>query len=147
MESYMQDGLNMDNTATPTVAITTAAVADNNVGGVYLTLIESLPFLWVGLLLCITSVFFGLAKARAKNETITIKKCVDGFIGKIIKYSCWSLLACSFAWAFQIIWLKYVIVGAVYLIELDGIYDNYCESKGIKNKLNFSGLIDLFKKK
>lgn len=143
----MQSNFNVNSSSTPAVAVATATVADSNVNGVYLTLIDSLPFLWVGLLLCITSVFFGIAKARAKNETLTIKKCVDGFIGKVIKYSCWSLLGCSFAWAFQISWLKYVIIGAVYLIELDGIYDNYCESKGIKNKINFSNLIDIFKKK
>lgn len=145
MENFsgMSDSLNIDNTPNIATTVTTAAVANS---GVYVTLVESLPFLWVGLLLCLCSVFFGISKARAKKEKVTVKKCVDGFIGKVIKYSCWSLLGCSFAWAFQVMWLKYFIIGAVYLIELDGIYDNFCESKEIENKLHFSGLLNIFRK-
>lgn len=139
----MSDTMSIDNTPNVATTVTTAAVANS---GVYTTLVDSLPFLWVGLLLCLSSVFFGISKARAKGEKITLKKCVDGFIGKLIKYSCWSLLGCSFAWAFNVLWLRYVIIGAVYLIELDGIYDNYCESKGIENRLHFSNLLDIFKK-
>lgn len=132
---------NIDTTNTTTTV--TALVVGS---GVYGTLVESLPFLWVGLLLCLTSIPFGIAASLKKGEKFSFRKFIKSTTEKLVKYACWSLLGCSFSVAFSIPYINLIIIGAIYFIELDDIYSQYCFCKNIKPIINFKNLIKSFRK-
>lgn len=109
------------------------------------------PLKWLafcGIILIIADLRFGIMASKKRGETIRTSRAVRRSINKLIDYTCWVLLACAlehtFAEPFHIPLLPTIVMLVVYGVEINSIFANYFEYKGLNLKVD---IFKFFKKK
>lgn len=109
------------------------------------------PLKWLalcGIILIIADLRFGVMASKKRGETIRTSRAVRRSINKLIDYTCWVLLACAlehtFAVPFHIPLLPTIVMLVVYGVEINSIFANYFEYKGLNLKVD---IFKFFKKK
>lgn len=109
------------------------------------------PLKWLalcGIILIVVDLRFGVMASKKRGETIRTSRAVRRSINKLIDYICWVLLACAlehtFAEPFHIPLLPTIVMLVVYGIEINSIFANYFEYKGLNLKVD---IFKFFKKK
>lgn len=109
------------------------------------------PLKWLalcGIILIVADLRFGVMASKKRGEVIRTSRAVRRSINKLIDYTCWVLLACAlehtFGIPFHIPLLPTLVMLVVYGVELDSIFNNYFEYRGIKAKVS---IFKFFKKK
>lgn len=104
------------------------------------------PWLFLGLVLVLVDLRFGLLAAKARKEEIRPSRAWRRTLNKAVDYLCWVTLAemCSRTFGVS---MDSPIVGMamlfiIYGIELNSCVNNYLEYKGIKKKWNFFKLVN-----
>ena len=109
------------------------------------------PLKWLalcGIILIVADLRFGVKASKKRGETIRTSRAVRRSINKLIDYTCWVLLACAlehtFAVPFHIPLLPTIVMLVVYGVEINSIFANYFEYKGLNLKVD---IFKFFKKK
>lgn len=109
------------------------------------------PLKWLalcGIILIVVDLRFGVMASKKRGETIRTSRAVRRSINKLIDYTCWVLLACAlehtFAEPFHIPLLPTTVMLVVYGVEINSIFANYFEYKGLNLKVD---IFKFFKKK
>lgn len=109
------------------------------------------PLKWLalcGIILIVADLRFGVMASKKRGETIRTSRAVRRSINKLIDYTCWVLLACAlehtFAEPFHIPLLPTLVMLVVYGVEINSIFANYFEYKGLNLKVD---IFKFFKKK
>ena len=109
------------------------------------------PLKWLalcGIILIVVDLRFGVMASKKRGETIRTSRAVRRSINKLIDYTCWVLLACAlehtFAVPFHIPLLPTIVMLVVYGVEINSIFANYFEYKGLNLKVD---IFKFFKKK
>lgn len=104
------------------------------------------PWLFLGLVLVMVDLRFGLLAAKARKEEIRPSRAWRRTLNKAVDYLCWVTLAevCSRTFG---VTMGSPIVGMgmlfiIYGIELNSCVNNYFDYKGIKKKWNFFKLVN-----
>lgn len=104
--------------------------------------------LLLAIILILADLFFGIKAARKRKEKVRISGSWRRTINKTCSYLLWILIAYSFGEVFGkpfgIVSLPTIMIFVIYSIELESIYSNYFEWKGIKAKVN---ILKFFSKK
>jgi len=91
-------------------------------------------------ILTIADLFFGIKAARYRHETVRRSRALKRTMNKICGYLLWIVVAYtfgeSFGKPFGIDLLPLIILLIIYGVELESIFSNYFESKGMKIKIN-----------
>ena len=110
-----------------------------------------IPLKWLafcGIILIIADLRFGVMASKKRGETIRTSRAVRRSINKLIDYTCWVLLACAlehtFAVPFHIPLLPTIVMLVVYGVEINSIFANYFEYRGLNLKVD---IFKWFKKK
>lgn len=109
------------------------------------------PLKWLaicGIILIIADLRFGVMASKKRGETIRTSRAVRRSVNKLIDYTCWVLLACAlehtFAEPFHIPLMPTIVMLVVYGVEINSIFANYFEYRGLKLKVD---IFKFFKKK
>lgn len=109
------------------------------------------PLKWLalcGIILIIADLRFGVMASKKRGEVIRTSRAIRRSINKMIDYTCWVLLACAlehtFAVPFHIPLLPTIVMLVVYGVEINSIFANYFEYKGLNLKVD---IFKFFKKK
>ena len=109
------------------------------------------PLKWLalcGVILIIADLRFGIMASKTRGDKIRTSRAVRRSCNKFIDYTCWVLRACAlehtFGVPFHIPLLPTLVMLVVYGVELDSIFNNYFEYRGIKAKVS---IFKFFKKK
>lgn len=104
--------------------------------------------LGLAVILILADLIFGLRAARYRGETIKRSKALKRTISKVWSYVMWIILAYTFGQAFGLPFgielLPLIILIIIYGVELESIFSNYFETRGMKVKVN---IFKLFGKK
>lgn len=102
----------------------------------------------LALILILGDLFFGVKAANKRGDKIRRSRAVKRTINKMCSYLLWILIAYSFGEAFGkpfgIDLLPTILILIIYVIEIESIYSNFFEWRGIKAKIN---LLRFFGKK
>lgn len=102
----------------------------------------------LAVILIIADLFFGVKASHARGENIRRSRAVKRTLNKICSYLLWLMIAFAFGEAFgtpfHIDLLPLIMLLIIYVIEVESVYSNYLESKGMKGKIN---LMKFFSKK
>ena len=86
--------------------------------------------------------------AKVKGEKIRKSRALRRTINKLVDYTCWILLSVGIEYAFglslNIPLVPVFIMLVIYGIELNSVFQNYFDYRGIKAKVN---IFNWFKKK
>lgn len=92
-------------------------------------------------ILTIADLAFGIKAARHRHETVRRSRALKRTINKICSYLLWIVVAYafgeSFGKPFGIDLLPLIILLIIYGVELESIFSNYFETKGMNIKINF----------
>lgn len=106
------------------------------------------PLKWLamcGVILIIADLRFGIMKSKKRGEEIRTSRAIRRSINKLIDYTCWVLLACAlehtFGIPFHIPLLPTITMLIVYGAEINSIFGNYFEYRGINLKVDIFGFI------
>lgn len=106
------------------------------------------PLKWLamcGVILIIADLRFGIMKSKKRGEEIRTSRAIRRSINKLIDYTCWVLLACAlehtFGEPFHIPLLPTITMLIVYGAEINSIFSNYFEYRGINLKVDIFGFI------
>lgn len=109
------------------------------------------PLKWLalcGIVLIIADLRFGVMASKKRGEVIRTSRAVRRSVNKLIDYTCWVLLACAlehtFAQPFHIPLMPTIVMLVVYGVEINSIFANYFEYKGLNLKVD---IFKWFKKK
>lgn len=109
------------------------------------------PIKWLvvcGLILVICDLRFGVMASKTRGEKIRKSRAVRRTINRLVDYTCWILLAVGIEFAFgislNIPLIPVFIMLVIYGVELNSIFENYFEYRGINMKVN---IFNWFKKK
>ena len=109
------------------------------------------PIKWLvvcGIILVICDLRFGVMASKTRGEKIRKSRAVRRTINKLVDYTCWILLSVGIEYAFglslNIPLVPVFIMLVIYGVELNSIFENYFEYRGIKVKVN---VFNWFKKK
>lgn len=109
------------------------------------------PLKWLafcGIILIVADLRFGVMASKKRGEVIRTSRAVRRSINKLIDYTCWVLLACAlehtFAEPFHIPLLPTLVMLVVYGVEINSIFANYFEYRGLNLKVD---IFKWFKKK
>lgn len=109
------------------------------------------PIKWLvvcGIILVICDLRFGVMASKTRGEKIRKSRAVRRTINKLVDYTCWILLAVGIEFAFgislHIPLIPVFIMLVIYGVELNSIFENYFEYRGINMKVN---IFNWFKKK
>lgn len=109
------------------------------------------PLKWLaicGVALTLADLRFGIMASKKRGEVIRTSRAIRRSVNKIIDYTCWVLLACAlehtFGEPFNIPLLPTLVMLVVYGVEINSIFANYFEYRGLKIKID---IFDFFKKK
>lgn len=104
--------------------------------------------LLLAIILILADLFFGIKAARKRKEKVRKSGAWRRTINKACSYLLWILIAYSFGEVFGkpfgMVSLPTLMILVIYGIEVESIYSNYFEWKGIKAKIN---LLKFFSKK
>ena len=99
-----------------------------------------IPFLILAIAMIIVDSRFGVQAAKKREETIRPSRKWKRAINKLVDYICWVTLAGLFGNAYATVLgipiLSALVLLIVYGIELNSIYNNYFEARGVKKKIN-----------
>jgi len=102
----------------------------------------------LALVLSIADLVFGVRAAKSRGELIRRSRALKRTLNKICSYILWIVVAYffgkAFGFPFGIDLLPLIMLLIIYGVELESIYSNYFESKGIKAKIN---ILKFFSKK
>lgn len=111
-------------------------------------------FIWakwlllLALILTVADLRFGVMAAKYRKEKIRRSRALKRTLNKICSYLLWLVVAYTFGNAFGkpfgIDLLPLIILLIIYGVELESIFSNYFETKGMKVKIN---IFKLFSKK
>lgn len=103
------------------------------------------PWLFLGMVLVLVDLRFGLLAAKARKEEIRPSRAWRRTVNKMVDYLCWVTLAevCSrtFGITIGLPVVSMAMLFIIYGIELNSCVNNYLEYKGIKKKWNFFKLV------
>ena len=109
------------------------------------------PIKWLvlcGVILVICDLRFGVMASKVRGEKIRKSRAVRRTINKLVDYTCWVLLAVGIEFAFgislHIPLIPVFIMLVIYGVELNSIFANYFEYRGINMKVD---IFKWFKKK
>lgn len=109
------------------------------------------PIKWLalcGIILVFCDLRFGVMAAKVKGEKIRKSRALRRTINKLVDYTCWILLSVGIEYAFglslNIPLVPVFIMLVIYGIELNSVFQNYFDYRGIKAKVN---IFNWFKKK
>ena len=109
------------------------------------------PIKWLalcGIILVFCDLRFGVMASKTRGEKIRKSRAVRRTINKLVDYTCWILLSVGIEYAFglslNIPLVPVFIMLVIYGVELNSIFENYFEYRGIKVKVN---VFNWFKKK
>lgn len=91
-----------------------------------------IPWLIVSIPLILLDLDFGIKSARHRGERVRFSRAFRRTFGKMVEYFAWVCFAATAALAFEIEWIDWVVLGAVYINELASIVSNYLETKDIE---------------
>jgi len=94
-----------------------------------------IPWLAASIPLILLDLDFGIKAATYRGERIRFSKAFRRTFGKMVEYFAWVCFAATASLAFNIDWVEWVVLGAVYINELASIAGNYFETKGIELSL------------
>lgn len=101
------------------------------------------PIKWLvvcGIILVICDLRFGVMASKTRGEKIRKSRAVRRTINKLVDYTCWILLSVGIEYAFglslNIPLVPVFIMLVIYGVELNSIFENYFEYRGIKVKVN-----------
>lgn len=104
--------------------------------------------LMLSLVLSVADLVFGVKAAKRRKETIRKSRALKRTMNKICSYLLWIIVAYFFGKAFGLPFgidlLPLTMLLIIYGIEIESIYSNYFEYKGIKAKIN---ILKFFSKK
>lgn len=94
----------------------------------------------LAIILIIADLYFGVKAASIRHEAVRRSRAVKRTINKMCSYLLWILVAYSFGEVFgkpfDIDLLPTIIILVIYAIEIESVFSNYFEWKGIKAKVN-----------
>ena len=109
------------------------------------------PIKWLvlcGVILVICDLRFGVMASKVRGEKIRKSRAVRRTINKLVDYTCWVLLAVGIEFAFgislHIPLIPVFIMLVIYGVELNSIFANYFEYRGVNMKVD---IFKWFKKK
>jgi len=94
-----------------------------------------IPWLAASIPLILLDLDFGIKAATYRGERIRFSKAFRRTFGKMVEYFAWVCFAATASLAFEIDWVEWVVLGAVYINELASIAGNYFETKGLELSL------------
>ena len=96
--------------------------------------------LLLAVVLTIADLVFGVRAARYRGEVIRRSRALKRTLNKITSYVIWLILAYTFGEAFGkpfgIDLLPLIMLLLIYGVEVESIFSNYFETKGMKVKIN-----------
>lgn len=99
-----------------------------------------MPWLGITLVFLIADLVFGIKAAKTRGEHIRKSRAIRRTMGKLMDYICWICVAwtlgVSFGTPFHIPVLSVIVLAIIYGVELQSIFDNFFEYKGLKMRLN-----------
>lgn len=109
------------------------------------------PIKWLalcGIILVFCDLRFGVMAAKVRGEKIRKSRAMRRTINKLVDYTCWILLSVGIEFAFgmslHIPLIPVFVMLVIYGIELNSVFQNYFDYRGIKAKVN---IFNWFKKK
>ena len=109
------------------------------------------PIKWLalcGVILVICDLRFGVLASKARGEEIRKSRAVRRTVNKLVDYTCWILLSVGIEYAFgislHIPLIPVFMMLVIYGVELNSIFDNYFQYRGINIKVD---IFKWFKKK
>ena len=90
------------------------------------------PWLFCAIPLILLDLNFGVKAAKYRKETVRFSRAFRRTFGKIVEYFAWVTFAATASLAFEVKWVEFVVLGAVYANELASILGNYLETRGLK---------------
>jgi hypothetical protein len=109
------------------------------------------PIKWLalcGIILVFCDLRFGVLAAKARGENIRKSRALRRTCNKLVDYTCWVLLSVGIEFAFglslHIPLIPVFIMLVIYGIELNSVFQNYFDYRGINVKVN---VFDWLKKK
>lgn len=109
------------------------------------------PIKWLalcGIILVFCDLRFGVMAAKVRGEKIRKSRAMRRTINKLVDYTCWILLSIGIEFAFgislNIPLIPVFVMLVIYGIELNSVFQNYFDYRGIKAKVN---IFNWFKKK
>ena len=101
-----------------------------------------------GILLVFCDLRFGVLAAKARGESIRKSRALRRTCNKLVDYTCWVLLSVGIEFAFglslHIPLIPVFIMLVIYGIELNSVFQNYFDYRGINMKID---IFKWFKKK
>lgn len=121
----------------------TVALAD------WLSYLEPIKWLaFCGIILVLCDLRFGVMAAKVRGEKIRKSRAMRRTINKLVDYTCWILLSVGIEFAFgaslHIPLIPVFVMLVIYGIELNSVFQNYFDYRGINAKVN---IFNWFKKK
>lgn len=115
----------------------------------WLNYLEPIKWLAVcGIILVFCDLRFGVMAAKVRGEKIRKSRAMRRTINKLVDYTCWILLSVGIEFAFgmslHIPLIPVFVMLVIYGIELNSVFQNYFDYRGIKAKVN---VFNWFKKK
>ena len=104
--------------------------------------LRMIPYALPSLVLIALDLIYGVKAAKYRGERVRMSTALRRTTTKIFTYLCWMILASTVALSFQVMWLEWIILGAVYINELASVVGNYYETKGLKVK--WANVINVF---
>ncbi len=109
------------------------------------------PIKWLamcGIILVFCDLRFGVMAAKVRGEKIRKSRAMRRTINKLVDYTCWILLSVGIEFAFgmslHIPLIPVFVMLVIYGIELNSVFQNYFDYRGIKAKVN---IFNWFKKR
>lgn len=109
------------------------------------------PIKWLalcGILLVFCDLRFGVLAAKVRGESIRKSRALRRTCNKLVDYTCWILLSIGIEFAFgislNIPLIPVFVMLVIYGIELNSVFQNYFDYRGINAKVN---IFNWFKKK
>lgn len=94
----------------------------------------------LAVLLIIADLVFGVRSAKVRGEIVRKSRAIKRTMNKMCSYLLWILVSFSFGEVFgkpfAIDLLPTIIIFVIYAIELESVFTNYFEWRGIKAKVN-----------
>jgi len=111
--------------------------------------LRMIPYAIPSVVLIFLDLVYGVKAAIHRGEKVRLSTAVSRTITKAFTYICWIVLASTIALSFQVVWLEWVILGAVYANELVSVVGNYFETKGLRVSWKgfFNAIISIFGQK
>lgn len=128
--------------------ITQQEITDEYVEGFFNLLQWADGFLFIALLLIIADLFFGVKAAKKRGDDVRRSRALRRTIDKGCSYILWILIAYSLGEVFGkyidailgqslgSISLPFFTVLIIYFIEIESVFKNYFEWRGVKAKIN-----------